>query len=224
VFDPAEYCCAMTALTRQIDAPFAAINWQPNVVQLLDEQHLIAISESPRMRMHFAVSLGQFLQGIRDAEVCTLYGRFITDVESFCYQLERAIPAALVDRRVDGPRGLTSLLRSRRIVRGRPSSKFRYYLWHDADVLLSENETLFGRIVDAISGVAAEAEYASDDLLLIHRAVYVGSPLLAAYADRSESQFQAWAADNEYDDPFWQVVTGLERPPFSRFLIDELSR
>jgi hypothetical protein len=214
----------MTALTRHLDAPFAAANWQADVVQLLDEQHLIAVSESPRLRMHFAVGLGQFLQGMREAEVCTLYGRFITDVESFCYQLERSIPAAMVDRRVDGPRGLTALLRSRRIVRGRPASKFRFYVWHDADILLSENETLFARIVDAISGVAAESEYASDDVLLIHRAVYVGSPALAAYADRAEGQFQAWAADNEYDDPFWQVVTGLERPPFSRFLIDALSK
>jgi hypothetical protein len=214
----------MTAITRQSEAPFTIVNWQPDVVQLLDEQHLIAVSESPRRRMHFAVGLGQFLQGIRDAEVCTLYGRFITDVDSFCYQLERAIAGPAVERRIDGPRGLTSLLRSRRIVRGRPPTKLRFYIWHDADVLLSEDESLFARIVDAVSGVAAESEYASEDVLLIHRAVYVGSPILSAYADSVEGQFQSWASDSEYDDPFWKVVTGLERPPFARFPIDGLSK
>jgi hypothetical protein len=214
----------MSALTRQIESPFAVLNWQPDVVQLLDEHHLIAISDSPRRRMHFAVTIGQFLQGLRDAEVCTLYGRYITDVESFCYQLERAIPGPLLDRRIDGPRGLTSLLRSRQIYRGRTPSKFRFYIWHDADVLLSEDESLFARIVDAVSGVAAESEYASEDVLLIHRAVYVGSPILSAYADSVEGQFQSWASDSEYDDPFWKVVTGLERPPFARFPIDGLSK
>jgi hypothetical protein len=212
----------MSALTRQIESPFAVLNWQPDVVQLLDEHHLIAISDSPRRRMHFAVTIGQFLQGLRDAEVCTLYGRYITDVESFCYQLERAIPGPLLDRRIDGPRGLTSLLRSRQIYRGRTPSKFRFYIWHDADVLLSEDEALFGRLVDAISGIAAEAEYVSDDLLLIHRAVYVGSSLLARYAANPAGQFQSWASDSDFDEPFWQVVTGLERPPFSQYLIDRL--
>jgi hypothetical protein len=145
-------------------------------VQLLDEAHLVAISAAPRRRMHFAGSLGQFLQGLRDAEVCTLYGRFITDLDSFCYQLERAVAGPAVERRIDGLRGVTSLLRSREVFRGRPASKFRFYIWHDADVLLGENEALFGRLVDAMAGVAAEAEYVSDDLLMIHRTVFVGGP------------------------------------------------
>lgn len=213
----------MSALTRQTDSPFAVLNWQPNVVQLLDEHHLIAYSDSPRRRMHFAVALDQFLQGLRDAEVCTLYGRFITDVDSFCSQLERAIPASNVDRRIDGPRGVTTLLRSRPRRRGRPTSKFRFYIWHDADILLSEDEALFGQLVDAISGVAAESEYVDDDVLLLHRAVYVGSSLLRQYAEKPESQFRVWATDSDYDDPFWQVVTGIERPPFTQYLIDGLA-
>jgi hypothetical protein len=215
---------AMSALTRQTDSPFAVVNWQPDVVQLLDEHHLVAVSDSPRRRMHFAVALGQFLQGMRDAEVCTLYGRFITDVDSFCYQLERAIPGPLVERRIDGLHGVTALLRSRSLVKGRPASKFRFYIWHDADVLLNEDEALFGRLVDAISGVAAEAEYVSDDMLLIHRGVYVGSSLLATYAENADGQFKVWAADSGFDDPFWQVVTGVERPPFTQYPIDQLGR
>lgn len=214
----------MSALTRQTDSPFAALNWQPDVVQMLDEHHLVAFSDSPRRRMHFAVALGQFLQGMRDAEVCTLYGQFITDLESFCHQLERAIPGPQVNRRIDGMNGITALLRSRQVVRGRSAAKFRFYVWHDADVLLAADEALFGRLVDAISGVAAESEYVSDDVLLIHRAVYVGSSLLARYAERHDGQFQVWAADSAFDEPFWRIVTGIDRPPFTRYLIDELSR
>jgi len=214
----------MSALTRQPDSPFGAANWQPEVVQLLNEHHLVATSESQRRRMHFAVSLGQFLQGLRDAEVCTLYGRFITDLDSFCYQLERAIPGPLVERRIDGPRGVTALLRSRGVFRGRPAAKFRFYIWHDADVLCRENQQLFGLLVDALAGVAAEAEYACDDLLLIHRTVFVGGQLLETYADCDDGQFQVWAQDGEAGDPFWQVVTGIEQPPVLRYLIDALGR
>src|SRR5215475_5187028 len=88
----------MSALTRQSDSPFGIANWQPDVVQLLDESHLVATSGNARLRMHFAVSLAQFLQGLRDAEVCTLYGRFITDLDSYCYQLERAVAGPPIER------------------------------------------------------------------------------------------------------------------------------
>jgi len=193
-------------------------------VQLLDEAHLVAISAAPRRRMHFAGSLGQFLQGLRDAEVCTLYGRFITDLDSFCYQLERAVAGPAVERRIDGLRGVTSLLRSREVFRGRPASKFRFYIWHDADVLLGENEALFGRLVDAMAGVAAEAEYVSDDLLMIHRTVFVGGPLLQEYAEREHGQFQSWAQEQDGATPFWEVVTGIERPPVEVYPIDTLGK
>ena len=211
----------MAALIRQPDSPFAVPDWQPDVVQLLDEHHLVACTADPRLRMHFAVSLGQFLQGLRDAEVCTLYGRFITDLDSFCYQLERAIPGPGLDRRIDGPTGVTALLRSRDAARSRPASKFRFYVWHDAEILLKHDEPLFGQLADALLGVAAEAEYASDDLLLIHRTVFVGGPLLDHYADRTDGQFQSWCAD-PFGEPFWRVVSGLEQPPVARFDISRL--
>jgi hypothetical protein len=212
----------MSALTRQPESPFVVADWQPEITQLLDEHHLAAISDSARRRMHFAVSLAQFLQGLRDAEVCTLYGRFITDLDSFCHQLERAIPGPLLERRVDGPRGVTALLRTRETFRGRPACKFRFYVWHDADVLLRADEPLFGRLADAFAGVAAESEYVSDDLLLIHRAVYVGGPLLSEYAENPDGQLQVWYPDAPGQEPFWQLVTGIERPSVIRYQIDLL--
>jgi hypothetical protein len=119
---------------------------------------------------------------------------------------------------------VTSLLRSRETFRGRPACKFRFYVWHDADLLLMHDEALFGRLADAMMGVAAEAEYASDDLLLIHRTVFVGGPTLDEYAERSDGQFQVWAPDTPGSEPFWQIVTGVEAPPVQRYQIDVLGR
>lgn len=213
----------MSALTRQQYWPLGSPNWHAAVTQLLDEHHLVAWSELPRLRMHFAVSLGQFLQGLRDVEVFPLYGRFITDLDTFCYQLERSLAGPMLERRIDGPRGVTALLRSREVFRGRTPSKFRFYIWHDADVLLDRDSALFGLLVDAITGVAAEAEYASDDLLLIHRGVFIGGPSLDEYADDPAGQFQSWASDG-FGEPFWRVVTGIEHPSVLRYHIDLLEK
>ena len=50
----------MSALIRQPETPFTAANWQPDVVQLLDEHHLVAVSDAARRRMHF--DAGQFVR------------------------------------------------------------------------------------------------------------------------------------------------------------------
>lgn len=212
----------MSAISRKPDVRLLVPDWQPDVVQMLDDHHMVAWSESAPRRAQFAASLAQFLGAQRDVEVCVFYGRFITDLESFCHQLERALPADVLERRVDGPRGIVSLLRSRVSFRGRPETKFRYYVWHDADVLMRADVALFGRLVDALAGVAAESEYVSDDLLLIHRAVLVGSPALDAYAGDPRGQCRAWYNDGQ-GEPFWRVVTGVARPPFVRFRVDTLS-
>jgi hypothetical protein len=188
---------------------------------LLDEHHMSAWSIAPSRRVRFAVSLAQFIQAQRDTEICSLYGRHIIDLDSFCYQLERAIPGPGLECRIDGPNGVTSLLRTRESFPGRPATKFRYYLWHDADILLRHDRGLFGRLVDAIAGVAAEAEFASDDMLLLHRTVFVGGPALNDYANDKHSQFNEWF-DDGLGEPFWKVVTDIDRPPVLRFSIDQL--
>ncbi|MBS0197897.1 MAG: hypothetical protein JSR77_14170 [Planctomycetes bacterium] len=199
----------------------SAPRWHADVQQLLDEHHLVASSDAPKRRTQFAAAMGSFLASQRDAEVCMFYGRHITDIDSFCEQLERCLPVSMLERRLHGPRGAVDLMRNRDTIRGRYPAKYRYYIWHDADVLLAAKPVLFGQIVDAISGVAAEAEYVSDDLLLIHRCLYVGGPALDAYADDPKGQFQAWF-DDGHGEPFWRVVTGIEQPPFTRLHIDSL--
>jgi hypothetical protein len=215
----------MSALSRQPENPLLVADWQADVTQLLDEHHLVAWSDVAQRRMQFAVSLGRFLGSLRDTEVCVFYGRFITDLDSFCYQLERNVPGPILDRRIDGSSGIANLLRARASFRGRPETKHRYYVWHDADVMLRSNAKLFSQIVDAMSGVAAEAEYASDDLLLIHRSVYVGGSILDMYAEDQRGQFQSWLGDAEHPnhEPFWKLVTGLEKPAFMRYRVDLLS-
>ncbi len=212
----------MSAFARQSAPQGIGTGWQPDVVQLLDENHLVAWSDHARIRLDFGTSLGRFLAAQADTEVCHFYGRYVTCLDSFCHQLERLLHGPALDRRIDGPRGVTSLLRMRDPSGPARPSRFRFYIWHDADVMLRENRTLFGRLVDAMAGVAAEAEYASDDMLLLQRCVFVGSDLLRSYADDSGGQFKQWMLD-EFDEPFWQVVTGLDAPRFLRFDVDTLS-
>ncbi|MFM9995807.1 MAG: hypothetical protein ACKVU4_08405 [Phycisphaerales bacterium] len=212
----------MSALTRFSGWFAPEVAWPPGVVQLLDENHLVASSDVPRHRASFASTLERFLLGLGHAEVMTLQGRYIGDLESFCSQLERLFPGERPERRIDGSRGVTALLRSRDGARGLTPIKHRFYLWHDADFLLRADPVLFGRLVDALAGVAAEAEYASDDRLLLHRVAFVGGPLLDSYARYEDGQFRCWF-DDEMGDPFWRVVTGLERPPVRRVSIDALA-
>jgi hypothetical protein len=213
----------MSALTRHTDSPFRALDWEPEVTQLLDEHHLVAWSGVARRRVQFAACLTHFLALQPDAEICPLYGRFITDLDSFCHQIERVLPAPAIKRQIDGPDGLVSLLRSRHALRIRPASRYRYYVWNDADVLLKRDHRLFGKIVDAIAGVAAEAEYASDELLLVQRAVFVGGPMLDLYAENQKGQFRSWY-DDGLGEPFWQMVSGIEAPPVLRYQVDLLTQ
>lgn len=213
----------MSALSRQPDSPLVVADWQPQVVQTLEEFHLAAWSDRPDRRARFAASLSQFLGAQRDTEVCSFFGRYILDIESFCHQLERGLPGPILRRRIDGIDGVTAMLRYRHSVRGRRASKFRYYVWNDADVLLRANRPLFGQLVDAMAGVAAEAEYVSDDLLLIHRSIFVGSADLHEYFEDEHGQFRSWWQD-EFGEPFWRVVTGIDTPRFETCEIDDLDR
>lgn len=211
----------MSVLTGHVAPIFAAPQWEAEVLRQLEESHLVATSEHSHFRVRFGAALGAFLRSQQQTEVCHFYGRFITDLESFCHQLERAVPGSILERHVGGTRGVTGLLRARSEHAGRLASRFRFYIWHDADVLLRSDSRLFGQIVDAIAGVAAEAEYVSEDSLLIHRGVFVGGSALERYAEDETGQFRAWYHD-EFKEPFWEVVTGLDRPRFTSLLIDEI--
>jgi len=211
----------MGLLTSQSNNPLLSGHWQADVTAMTDESHLVAWSPVARRQIDFAASLGQFLQAQRHTEVFCFRGQHITDLDSFCEQLERGVPGPNLARRVHGPRGVVSLLRSRDPAHCGPASRYRYLLWDDAHVLLARDRQLFGELVDAIVGVSAEAEYVSDDLLLIQRAIFVGDTTLKTYADDEQGQFRTWLAD-AFDEPFWSVVTGLALPPVTTMPIDKL--
>ncbi len=122
----------MSAFARQSAPSGVGSGWQPDVMRLLDEHHLAAWSNHARLRLDFATSLGRFLAAQTDTEVCNFYGRYITNLDSFCHQLERLLTGPTLDRRIDGPRGVTSLLRAHEPVGPAPPSRFRFYIW-DAD-------------------------------------------------------------------------------------------
>lgn len=192
------------------------------MLQQLEDAHLVAWSPRRAERVQFGAILTHFLLGMRETEVLPIHGHAVTDLEGLCHQAERLIPGPRIERRIDGPRGLTTLLRERPSFPGRPASKYRFYIWHDADVLLAADQSLFGRAIDAMAGVAAESEYVSDDLLLVHRAVVIGSETLAEYAKDEESQFHTWH-DDGLGDPFWEVVTGVPLPPIEVATIESLT-
>jgi hypothetical protein len=193
--------------------------WHVDVAQLLEEHHLVAWSPVERDRLLFGVELAAYLRGLTDCEVWFLHGQHITDLDSFCTQLERIIGGgAAVARTVHGPGGVVETLRQRRAGPGQPTTKVRYYLWQDSGTLLRSDHRLFGQLVDAIAGVAAEAEYVSEDLLLIHRGVFIGAPALDAYAEDPRGQFQNWACEDR-ERALWEVVSGLSAPPVLRYRI-----
>lgn len=212
----------MALAAGQFGAPFEILEWQPTVTQMLDEQHLVAWSGSARARLRFAVSLTNFLESLQGTEVCTFFGRYIHDLDGFCHMLERCLPGGPLERRVDGPRGVTDMLRSRESLPGQMPMRYRYYIWHDADTLLQQDQRLFGKLLDALMGVAAEAEYLDDDALLIHRMVFVGGPMLDVYYEDARSQFRSWLPD-PLGEPFWLTATGLAAPPTRRVGIEDVA-
>jgi len=200
--------------------PVQVSPWPVDVLQLLEEHHLCAWSPSEERRAKFGVDLAWHLSRLRETQICVLNGSKITDLASFCNQLERGIGFSRIERRIDTPTGVVGALRRRHTPKGQQPVKRRYYLWLDADVLLRRDHRLFGRLVDAIAGVAAEHEFANEDLLLLQRAIFVGGPALDMYAEDPRGQFRTWWSDDG-EDPLWHVVTGVAAPRLLRYQIGD---
>lgn len=188
---------------------------------MLDEDHLVCVSESAPLRIQFGLHLTRFVRRQRAMEICQLHGRNIASLDDFCAQLERLIPGPVLARRIDGPRGIVSLLRRCEDPPGMPAHRHRFYLWHDADVLLGADAGLFGALVDAMLGVSAEYEYVIDDALLLQRGIFCGGGALDAYWRDERGQFRSWKLD-AFREPFWHAVTGLEAPSTSLVHLDSL--
>ncbi len=213
----------MLGALRQTSDRHDASDWLARAAQVLEEFHLIAWSRNLGLRERFGLEMAWYLQRMPQAQTCVINGAVVRGLDGFCRQLERVLPSAHpLERRIEGPGGVIERLRKRSKewpIRGDADIvKHRYYVWRDADVLLRAEPETFGRLVDALTGVAAESEYASEDRLLIHRAVFIGGPALDVYAEDPRGQFQRWHSDGD-EEPLWVTVSGLKAPPMMRYAI-----
>lgn len=214
----------MATLARQKPVLVDLLSWQTEALRLTEEHHLVVWSRKRRVRDDFLADLAPSLARLADTQVCILQGRLIEDMYSFCVQLEKAMGGGRIRRVIDGQDGVLQALRSR--FSQTSPIKRRFIIWQDADHLLKKDAKLFGRLVDAIAGVAAEHEYATEDLLVIQRGIFLGGPALDMYAEDERGQFRSWLSDDaeqessaNEDDlqlPLWSVITGLAAPSFVR--------
>ncbi len=199
-------------------------DWLASAAAALEEAHLVCWSRNLGLRERFGLEMAWYLQRMPQAQTCVISGGLIRDLDGFCRAVERALPGAgPIARIIDGPGGVIERLRRRPrewTIRGDADIvKHRYYVWRDADMLLRADPDLFAQLVDALTGVAAEAEYASEDRLLIHRAVFVGGPSLDLAAEDPDGPFQRWLSEDG-EEPLWRTVSGLQKPPVTRYAIE----
>lgn len=215
--------------SRHHDAVTTHAGWVEAALGMLDEHHLVAWSRSMASRERFGIDLAMRLRAYPETETWSLAGAVIRDLETFCQQFEREMEESAAERgasapplarSIEGPGGIVERMRELPDDPG-VHVKRRYYLWRDADVLLRHDTKLFSELVDAMAGVAAESEYASEDLLLIHRAAFIGSPALNTYAADPSGQFRSWlpptgqTRGRPAHSLLWRRITGLESPPFA---------
>jgi hypothetical protein len=201
----------MRAVIGHVRPALNVLPWQLEVAQVLDEHHVCAWSDDPRRRARFASDLAGLLGQLEGTQVCELDGARVRDLPGFCAELSRAAGVGPVEARIDSAAGVVGALRRRPVLDGPAPLKRRYVIWTEAHVLLREDPALFGRLADAIAGVAAEEEFYGEDLLLLQRAVFVGRASLDVYAEDPRGQFRSWFSERG-EPPLWKVITGLAAP------------
>lgn len=204
------------ALIARERLPFVGPAWASDAAQLLEERHLVAWSASAPARGQFVRQLGAYLSSLADTETVVIDGSRVESAEQFASQLW-VRPAEDAVRKFNFGAGLgdeqlvVDALRRRHLGRAGRAFKRRFILWNDANATLAKSPALFGRLVDAVLGVAAEDEYASEEVLLIQRAIFVGSAALDVYAEDPRGQFRSWLGDGRHP-ALWHVITGVDKP------------
>jgi len=178
-------------------------NWLAAAEALTDEHHVVAVSDDEAARIRFGSYLTMQTEQLRDTEVCPIYGRFVRSIGELAYMIERG--AATKQPNEPTLDGMTETLRH-----VHRTTRRRFIIWHDAHVLAEHDPALFHQVTDVMTGVAAEQEYASEDLLVLTRCLLIGTPTLATHP-----AFDGWWAEGD-SQPFWQVVSGLSQPPIKR--------
>ena len=186
---------------------------------LTDSRHLVATARDPEQQAAFAARLHQTAASIPDAQVLMIHGNGIHSADDLLGQLRLQLPGALSSVVIpDGERAhdidstgdlnaphpaharvlrrIRDVLSSRVVPEGWRGPRFRYFFWHQADVLLKRDPALFGELVDMALGVAAECDFGHSNHLMIQRWVFLGTPALDVYAEDGRGQFKTWLADS----------------------------
>lgn len=191
--------------------PVGVAPWPLLAAQALEEHHLCAWSPRDRQRERFVADLASMLSRIDQTQVAVINGADAVNLDSFAAALGRALGVPRIAPSIDGDSGIVDALRAPHIgPDGRPVRR-RYIIWSDAHEMLAADARLFGRLVDALMGVAAEGELVSEDVLLLQRVVFVGRPSLDVYAEDPRGQFRRWYSESG-EPGLWRVVTGLKAP------------
>jgi len=184
-----------------------------DVVQLLDEHHLIALSDHDDRREMFCNAIEAFVNQVSSAEAVRIDGREVESLEGFCAQLQRCLPT---DYRVEPT--ISGVVEALRFFPGEPMQ--RLYIWRDADTLLDQDVNVFARIVNALFAVAAEQEHLTPGGLVIQRTLMTGGSKLGAYADADDSPFQRWLVEEDDDLNLWEVFSCVDHPRILTYRID----
>jgi hypothetical protein len=203
------------------NATFESGTWPADIAQLLDDHHLVVLSDHPAERARFHTTFGDYLRSILDTQVVAISGEHATDLASLCAELRKHLPHDV--RPKPTMRGIVNLLRN---WPGEP--KRLYIMWTNADATLEADMRFFARVANAIFAVAVEHEHLSTHRLILQRAIFLGTSKLGAYAEDHKGQFSKWLdayeetrdGEDSEDLRLWEAQSCVERPPVLIYRID----
>lgn len=184
-----------------------------DVVQLLDEHHLVALSDYPDRRESFCEAIESFLRQVGDTDVVRICGEDAETIDAFCLQLRRWLPD---DDEVSPT--IAGVAEALRFFPGEPMR--RIFVWRDADAMLEHDVETFSRLINAIIAVAAEQEHLTPGSLVIQRLLLVGSSKLGAFADDESSPLRTWLMEEDDELSFWEVSICVDHPRALLYRID----
>lgn len=191
-----------------------------DIASRIDDTHLVLWSRNLHARERVADDVIARLHTLSEGRVVTLPGAKIHDLASLRRELDRELPSLegkTLKPSIEGPAGLLARIREEpQTLPDGHHVKWRYYVWRDADVLLRSSPAAFSVMVDAVAGIAAEAEFSSPDLLLIHRLVLIGGPALQSCYGDERGPLRQWRPGSP-----WARQTRVDAP---RFLCWEIPR
>ena len=163
------------------------------------------------MRRNFVEQLHEQLESLEDTEILEIDGTSISEIDRFGVALAKGLDLVEAPKDVNGVRT---------VLREYPHEpKHLFFIWRDADVLLEADVDLFGRLVNAFIGSAAERELITLDVLVLQRIVFLGGDKLGAYAEDPEGALATWLVDGD-DDPFDEVKKCLSHPPVITYRLE----